>query len=193
VRHPVRKFVGVALIGVLAVFAMPMLAAGAANNSDDAGSGGVDPPSPGLCINFNATAPNGIPGDVVGSVDVPAGANLVIITFTPTGGVPETHEFDVPSPAGGTIGFTFPITTTGVVTANYLYGNQNAYATGCTGPGGILAIEISRPVPAAAPAAAAKLAFTGSSDTPTYVLIGVAALVFGLVLVVAARRRSQVS
>ncbi len=44
---------------------------------------------------------------------------------------------------------------------------------------------------AARPAAA--LAFTGSSDTPSYVLIGIAAIVVGAVLVVAARRRSQVS
>ena len=64
--------------------------------------------------------------------------------------------------------------------------------TGCTGPGGILAISIALPGRLRA-RRRSDLAFTGSSDTPTYVLIGIAALVFGAVLVVAARRRSQVS
>ena len=45
----------------------------------------------------------------------------------------------------------------------------------------------------AAEATKSSLAFTGSSNTPSYVLIGIAALVLGAVLVVAARRRSQVS
>jgi len=40
---------------------------------------------------------------------------------------------------------------------------------------------------------AAALAFTGSNNTPSYVLVGIAALVLGAVLVIAARRRSQVT
>jgi LPXTG-motif cell wall-anchored protein len=44
-----------------------------------------------------------------------------------------------------------------------------------------------------AAAGSRSLAFTGSNDTPSYVLVGIAALVLGAVLVIAARRRSQVS
>ncbi len=51
----------------------------------------------------------------------------------------------------------------------------------------------AKPVTPAAQPAAAALAFTGSSDTPSYVLIGIAAIVVGAVLVVAARRRSHLS
>ena len=58
-------------------------------------------------------------------------------------------------------------------------------------PGGIEAISID--TSAGSRRGREVLAFTGSSDTPSYVLIGIAALVVGAVLVVAARRRSQVS
>jgi LPXTG-motif cell wall-anchored protein len=52
------------------------------------------------------------------------------------------------------------------------------------------------PTPTAGPGQAARvpgaegdLAFTGSSNTPTLLIIGIAALVVGLVLVLAVRRR----
>jgi LPXTG-motif cell wall-anchored protein len=73
------------------------------------------------------------------------------------------------------------------VSVNYTYGNKNAYVTGCTGPGGVTVLR------AEGAAKAANLAFTGSSNTTTYVLIGAAAIVLGIVLVVAARRRSHVN
>jgi LPXTG-motif cell wall-anchored protein len=38
---------------------------------------------------------------------------------------------------------------------------------------------------------AGRLAFTGSSETPAYVFVGLAALVLGAVFVVAARRRAR--
>jgi LPXTG-motif cell wall-anchored protein len=126
-------------------------------------------------------------------VIVPAGASLVIVTFTPGEGDPTPTELEFPAPSGGgTVEFSFEAPVPGLVTANFLYGDQNAYTTGCTGPGGIQAIAITRSAAGAA-AAAQRLAFTGSSDTPTYVLIGIAAVVIGGVFVVAARRRSQVS
>jgi LPXTG-motif cell wall-anchored protein len=58
----------------------------------------------------------------------------------------------------------------------------------CTDPfdGTRVADEVVR---RSAATSAASLAFTGSSGTPTYVLIGVGALAVGLVIVVAARRR----
>jgi LPXTG-motif cell wall-anchored protein len=45
----------------------------------------------------------------------------------------------------------------------------------------------------AAASQAQALAFTGSNNTHSFVLIGVAALVVGLVLTVGARRRNKVS
>ena len=49
-----------------------------------------------------------------------------------------------------------------------------------------------RPRPRRRPRRPGPWPFTGSNDTPSYVLIGVAAVVIGLVFVVAARRRRQV-
>jgi LPXTG-motif cell wall-anchored protein len=46
---------------------------------------------------------------------------------------------------------------------------------------------------AAAPARAGQLPRTGGSNTPSLVLIGIAALVVGLVLVLAVRRRRAVA
>jgi len=174
----VRKFVSVTVIGVVgAFFVLPMLAAGAQE-------GGQVPASPGACT---FTAVGTAPGPVTGTVTVPAGASDVTVTFTPDEGdrTPQPHTYPAPA-GGGTIQFAFDVTVPGLVTANYVYGNKNAYATGCTGPGGAEAIHIAR-------AAGAALAFTGSSDTPSFVLIGIAALVVGGVLVIGARRRTRVS
>jgi LPXTG-motif cell wall-anchored protein len=96
----------------------------------------------------------------------------------------------------GSFTMTFVVPTAGTLTVNYTFGGDgNAYVTGCTG-GEIVVLEAANVTrAAAAPAASPALAFTGSSNTPSYVLIGIAALVLvlGAVLVVAARRRSQVS
>jgi LPXTG-motif cell wall-anchored protein len=172
---------GVALIALVALFALPMLAAGAQE--------GGPPPSPGQCT-FNATGT--APGPVTGSVTVPAGATEVTVTFT--GGNPSTQTFSPVPAGGGTFNFTFAAPTTpGVVTANYVYGNKNAYSTGCQGPNGEAEIAIEAANAARPAAQAQQLAFTGSSDTPSFVLIGIAALVVGAVLVIAARRHKQVS
>ena len=77
---------------------------------------------------------------------------------------------------------------------NFTFGNQNAYTAACAGVAGevvvrVQAAQVTRPPVVEAQA----LAFTGSSDTPMYVLIGIAAIVIGTVLVVAARRRSHLS
>jgi hypothetical protein len=56
----VRKFVGVALMGVLgALFMLPMLGAGAQTNGS-AGSNGVPPDPPGDC-NVTSVTPNPVP------------------------------------------------------------------------------------------------------------------------------------
>jgi len=183
----------VALVGVLgALFAFPMLAAGAQE--------GGSPPPPGACT-FAATGT--APGTVTGSVTAPDGATQVIVTFTPNAGEtgsPQSQTFPVPA-GGGTINFSFDVAVPGLVRANFSFGDGNAYSTGCSGPGGIEAVAINgattppsggEPAQAQTPRAAA-LAFTGSNNTPSYVLVGVAAVVLGAVLVMAARRRRQVS
>jgi LPXTG-motif cell wall-anchored protein len=78
------------------------------------------------------------------------------------------------------------------LSVNFTYGNENAYTSGCATPGGEVVVRV-RANEASRPAPAAALAFTGSSDTPSYVLIGIAAIVVGAVLVAAARRRSHLS
>jgi LPXTG-motif cell wall-anchored protein len=210
VRKSVRKFVGVALMALLGVLALPMLAAGAQTNGST-GSDGVPPDPPGACT-FDVT-PNpvaSVPTQVTISGTAPTSDNTHVVLFV--NGAPATANSpsDIvatnPNPDGT---YTLRYTVTSVpadgsglpLSVNFTFGNQNAYSAVCTGPGGITVIrvrvqtspaEVVRPAPAAQ-AQAQALAFTGSSDTPSYVLIGIAAIVVGAVLVVAARRRSQVS
>jgi LPXTG-motif cell wall-anchored protein len=181
VRKSVRKFVGVAVIGALGAFlALPMVAASAQE---------TDPGSPGTC---SFSAGGTAPGTVTGTVTVPDGATKVIVTFTPATGPAQEYTYDAPA-GGGTVPFSITVADAGVVSANYQYGYLDTYSTGCTGPNGTAGISISRTTgPSTAANNAAALAFTGSSDTPSYVLIGLAAIVVGAILVVAARRRSQV-
>jgi LPXTG-motif cell wall-anchored protein len=75
----------------------------------------------------------------------------------------------------------------GHIAAQCLYGNKNAYATGCADPHGVLGVRVSAAEASQAPA------LTGSNNTHSFVLIGVAALVVGLVLTVGARRRNKVT
>jgi LPXTG-motif cell wall-anchored protein len=92
----------------------------------------------------------------------------------------------------GTFTLTYTVTAATDISVNFTYGNQNAYTAGCALPSGEVVVRVDvKATETARPAA--SLAFTGSSDTPSYVLIGIAAVVVGAVLVVAARRRSNVA
>jgi LPXTG-motif cell wall-anchored protein len=207
VRNAVHKLVGVAVIGLLGAFALPMLAAGAQTNGST-GSNGVPPDPPGACT-FDVT-PNpvaAVPTQVTITGTAPTTDNTHVVLFVD--GVPATPNSgtDVVATDPAADGsYTLLYTVTSVpadgsglpLSVNFTFGNQNAYSAVCTGPGGITVIRVKvQTAPAEVvkpPAAAAQaLAFTGSSDTPSYVLIGIAAIVVGAVLVVAARRRSQVS
>jgi LPXTG-motif cell wall-anchored protein len=206
VRNAVRKFVGVALVGLLGALALPMLAAGAQTNGST-GENGVPPDPPGACT-FNVT-PNpvaAVPTQVTISGTAPTTDNTLVVLFV--NGVPAVAQsasdvVSVTPTAGGAYTLLYTINSlpadgSGLpLSVNFTFGNQNAYSAVCTGPGGITVIRVKATEaakPAVTPAAQAQaLAFTGSSDTPSYVLIGIAAIVVGAVLVVAARRRSQVS
>jgi LPXTG-motif cell wall-anchored protein len=186
VRNPVRKLTGLTVLGVLgALFVLPMLTAGAQE--------GGPPPSPGQCT---FTAAGTVPGPVTVQGTVPAGASEINVSFTPSNPPGPAQVHVVPAPVGGgPFSLQFDVTVAGVVSVNYVYGNQNAYTTGCSGPVGVAGISITRAQdPTVAGASAAKsLAFTGSNNTPSYVLVGIAALVLGAVLVIAAKRRSRLS
>jgi LPXTG-motif cell wall-anchored protein len=204
VRKSVRKCVGVALMALLGVLALPMLAAGAQTNGST-GTDGVPPDPPGTCT-FDVT-PNpvaSVPTQVTISGTAPTLDNTHVVLFVNGSPATKNAASDIvetdPNPDGT---YTLLYTVTSVpadgsglpLSVNFTFGNQNAYSAVCTGPGGITVIRVkvqTSPAEAAKPAAQA-LAFTGSSDTPSYVLIGIAAIVVGAVLVVAARRRSQVS
>jgi len=196
VRNPVRKMVGVALMAVLAALALPMLAAGAQTNGST-GSDGVPPPPPGDCTILSVT-PNPITAlgtQVTVTGTAPSTDNTTVVLYA--NGIPATANGagDVVSQpvTDGTFTLKYTVTAAPVdLSVNFTYGNQNAYTSGCATPGGEVVVRVTLEAEQVSKPAAA-LAFTGSSDTPSYVLIGIAAIVVGTVLVVAARRRKQVS
>jgi LPXTG-motif cell wall-anchored protein len=191
---------GVVLIAMLGALALPMLAAGAQTNGST-GSNGVPPDPPGDC-NVLSVTPNPVPAagtQVTITGTAPAADNLTVVLYD--NGVPA-----VPAPGDkvtqlvtdGTFTLLYTIQQDTNLSVNFTFGNNNAYTSSCIFPGGEVVVRVTiavKPAEAARPAVApaAALAFTGSSDTPSYVLIGIAAIVAGAVLVVAARRRSHLT
>jgi LPXTG-motif cell wall-anchored protein len=186
VRITVRKLVGVAVVAMLAAFvATPMVAASAGTMP------GVGPPSPGFC---NFTVDNTNFPNVVISGSTPVGADVVVEIRFQADGSPTAVLINTQHLAGGG-DFSFAYNTGGAagdVTVNYTYGNKNAYVTGCTGPGGVTVVR-AEAINKGGTSPQKALAVTGSNNTPSFVLIGLAALVLGFVFVMAARRRSQVN
>jgi LPXTG-motif cell wall-anchored protein len=187
VRNPVRKIMGVAVLGVLAaLFVVPMTGAGAQEGPA---------PTPPSCVILSVT-PNPVtafPTEVTVTGTVGADVHLTLFAQTPpvTGALTAIAEKDV---TAGAFSISGTVTAESDISVGTTFGNEGAYTGGCATPGGetvvrVKAAEATKPVSPAA----AQLAFTGSSDTPSYVLIGIAAIVVGAVLVVAARRRSHLS
>jgi LPXTG-motif cell wall-anchored protein len=189
------------VLGVLgALFAMPMFAAGAATNGST-GSDGVPPPPPGACV-ILSTVPNPVPAfptQVTVSGTAPSIDNTHIVLYA--NGVPATKNAasDVVAQDVTTGTFTLKYTVLAAtdLAVNYTYGNQNAYVAGCATPLSEVVVRVVEVKGAAvtrpADPGARALAFTGSNNTPSYVLVGIAALVLGAVLVIAAKRRSRLS
>ena len=120
-RNPVRKFVGVALVGVLgALFALPMLAAGA----QEVGSADVA----GRLHVHRRPAPS--PATVSGSGDRSCGCRPRVGGHLHAQcGSRRAHRqvLQFPAPAGRrrTFAFTFhSVTVPGLVTANFRVGNR---------------------------------------------------------------------
>jgi LPXTG-motif cell wall-anchored protein len=138
----------------------------------------------------------GVTVTVTGHIDAPA--TLTMLATPNNGATP-------PSPTGppvvlanesigaGNFSVSGVVHQTSTITLGITYGPEDAYAAACATTAGIQTFNVEAATATRPPAPAAALAFTGSSDTPSYVLIGIAAIVVGAVLVVAARRRKQVS
>jgi hypothetical protein len=176
-----KKVMGVAAAGIVAVLA---LASSAAAVEAIPGEGGVAPVSPGACV-FSVTpaASQTFPVVVTVAGTAPVGVTATVFLDGVAKGGPTVVG------AGGTFSFpgiSVPSSNT-AITVNYTYGNKNAYTTVCANSLGDIVVRVK------AESAAATLAFTGSnSNTQTYVLVGVAAIVLGLVMVVGVRRRASV-
>jgi LPXTG-motif cell wall-anchored protein len=175
---------GAALIGLLAAFVMAPAMAGAQTVPGEGA-----PPVPGDCtFDVNPNPVGAIPADVTISGTAPGGVTVELFV---NGSLTASDSRTLPAaPNPGS--FSFPLTVTAnntQVDLNYTYGNKNAYVQGCTNVAGTVVTRITVQT---APANTAPLAFTGSSETPTYVLIGFGALAVGVVLVVASRRRARV-
>jgi len=181
VRNPVRKFVCVAVIGVLgALFALPMLSAGAQTTTPTQSCIFTVAPT---TFAAGTTFPQNV---TVSGTAAPDGSIVTVFL----NGSPTTPTATV---VGGTFSVVISIPASGTIVSLSL---TAAYAGACATPAGLPSVVVSAEVAGESVAtgpAVAGLAFTGSSNTPSYVLIGIAALVLGAVLVVAARRRAHVS
>ena len=176
-----------AVIGAL--FALPMLSAGA-----QVIPGEGAPPTPDCVI--LSLEPNPVQGfpatiTVTGTLSLPAHLTLYATTPPVTGTKVAIANQDA---GAGNFSISGQISGESDVSLGITFGNENAYTGACATPGGDIVIRVkAAQASKQAAGAAGALAFTGSSDTPSYVLIGIAAIVVGAVLVVAARRRSHLS
>jgi LPXTG-motif cell wall-anchored protein len=169
-----------------ALFALPMLAAGAQTVP---GEGAPATPD---CV-ILSVEPNPVaafPATITVTGTVSSDVHLTLYATTPpdTGTKAAIANQDV---TAGNFSISGQVTGESDISLGITFGNQNAYTGACATPGGETVVRV-KSATATKPAAGA-LAFTGSSDTPSYVLIGIAAIVVGAVLVVAARRRSHLS
>jgi LPXTG-motif cell wall-anchored protein len=161
----VRKALGMLALVGLGVFAMPLLTAGAQTTTTTAGtcSFTVSP----------TTLPNG-GGTVTVTGTAPAGSSITVFESG-------TQVATTTANSSGAWSVTVTVTATTDISASF--GSAPYPLNACTTVSGHVVVA----------GAVIALAFTGSSHTTTYVLIGVAAFVVGLVLLVAARRRRHVA
>jgi len=177
VQRSVRRLTRVVTLGAIAAFAaVPLLATSAsAQSSEDAVCtfnvipNPISPPFP-AAVHIEGTAPAGT------AVTAFNGATPLVST-TANG-------------AGNFSSGNFPVMPDTLVSATFTVAGSS-YSTGCANPEGLLVVRVTAAGESVQRAQA--LAFTGSNNTTSFVLIGVTALVVGIVLTVGARRRSRVS
>jgi LPXTG-motif cell wall-anchored protein len=179
VQRSVRTLTRIVIFGAIAGFAaLPLLATSAsAQSSGDA-----------VCT-FNVL-PNPIAAPFPAAVHIEGTAppNTQVTAFSGATPLVSTTADDSGNFHSGNFGVN-PDTD---VSATFAVAG-GSYATGCANPEGLLVVRVKAATAAQAAQQAQALAFTGSNNTSTFVLIGVAALVVGMVLTVGARRRSRVS
>jgi LPXTG-motif cell wall-anchored protein len=171
------KIIGVGVLGLLvAVVAVPTMSAGA----QTVGQTCSFTVSPDTFAQFPASA------TVSGSA--PAGSHVQVFVQA---NVSQTPVVAAETDAASDGGFSTQIVVTGPtnITVNFTTAENNGYATGCSQVLGVTTVTIP---PVEVAGAAASLAFTGSSNTPSIALIGMAAVVVGLALVVGVRRKARI-
>jgi LPXTG-motif cell wall-anchored protein len=185
VRSSVRRVTRIAIVGAIAAFAaVPLFAASA--SAVEAGPGGVctfnvvpdviSPPFP-APVHIDGTAPSGA------TVTAYNGATPLVSALVDGNGHFTSADFGVN-----------PDTQ---VSANFAVGDSS-YASGCGDPEGVVVVRVAGATAAAQQQQQQQqqqqaLAFTGSNNTTSFVLIGVTALIVGVVLTVGARRRNRIS
>ena len=163
-------------VGAVAAFAIVPLFASSASAAD-AGTG--------VCT-FNVL-PNPVasfPAQVHLEGTAPAGTTVTAFS----GATPLVTA--VANGSGNFVSGAFTLNGATDITANFEVTTGNGYGTGCADPLGLTVVRVQA---AAASQPAQALAFTGSNNTTSFVLIGVTALIVGIVLTVGARRRSRTS
>jgi LPXTG-motif cell wall-anchored protein len=181
VQSSVRRFTRVIIVGVIAAFAaVPLFATSA--SAVDAG---------GVCV-FNVL-PNPVPagGTVHIEGTAPAGSTVTASDVTDPG-TPIVLISTVTDASGNFHSADFVITPPRDISATFTLAGSN-YATGCANPQGLLVVRVEAAAATVQQQQQQALAFTGSNNTTSFVLIGVTALIVGIVLTVGARRRSRVS
>ena len=182
----VKRFTRIVAVGAIALVALGGLA-GAASAADevDLGEGGEQ-----LCT-FNIL-PNPLPAD--GNVHLEGLAPpfaTVIASLASDLNDPPAALAEAQADANGVfLSANFHLDGPTDIVANFFLEGEdhtNAYAKGCGDPQGSLVVRVR------GAQAAQALALTGSNNTSTFVMIGVSALVVGIVLTVGARRRSRIS
>ncbi len=173
-RKSISKLIGVAVLGLLAaVVAVP------------AGSAVAQTVGRTCSFTVNPDTFKEFPASTTVSGTAPAGSHVRVYVQTNVAQTPVVAAVVDVSSSGA---FSTPIGLTGptTITVNFSNADNNGYATGCAQTLGVSAVRID-PVHVAG-----ALAFTGSSNTPSIALIGTAAVVVGLALVVGVRRKAQV-
>ncbi len=128
-------------------------------------------PAGGGLVHIEGTAPAG------STVTAFSGATPLVSAVTNANGTFSSGNFNVTPPINISATFTLA---------------GSSYATGCNDPNGLLVVTVLAEA-AARQQQVAALAFTGSNNTGSFVLIGVTAIIVGVVLTVGARRRSRIS